>query len=651
MAIMGKCSMFKHDFKKSIRYQFLKDISIILLISTCVLSAVIAINVGTTLESALTSKGLSFASNIAKRNENALIMNGSTQLSTVYSELITDEEIIYTIIQDSNGKILTTQFESVNFKWPGLKDVLPMLSRDSELSDIIETIKKQVAVREITVPIMIGTDSLGKVSIGMSQHNIRQQIMKTALFVIALNLIVAFVLGGVLFIASKKTILDPIRELGHAAARLAKGDLSTQVTVKTRGELQMLVDGFNQMARDLEKTTVSRDYVDNIISSMLDTLIVVSSEGAIMRLNAAACLLLGYAETELIGRPLNTVIAGEPGDGAEEILETLAAGSVGTHERTYLAKDGRKVPVLFSASLMRDGQSTVQGVVCVAQDITDRKRAEAQLKSYSEELVEINEELKSFAYIVSHDLRAPLVNIRGFSQELDRAQREIELCFEKHLPVLEEAEKKRIAPLLQKDIPEALAFIGSSISRMDNLISAILKLSRAGRRKLMPEPLQMQDVVRGLLNMLAHQIESGNITVTVGELPDIIADRIAMEQIFGNLMDNAVKYVDPGRPGEIAVSAERSDGEIVFHVRDNGRGMAQEDIPRAFEIFRRVGKQDVPGEGMGLAYVRALVRSLGGRIWCESEPGIGTTFSFSIPNNDASGESRSERIPHSLLRG
>jgi signal transduction histidine kinase len=165
---------------------------------------------------------------------------------------------------------------------------------------------------------------------------------------------------------------------------------------------------------------------------------------------------------------------------------------------------------------------------------------------------------------------------------------------------------------------------------MDNQISAILKLSRAGRGKLDPEPLETRDFVRGMLDTLAHQIESGNIAVTVGDLPDLIADRTAMEQIFGNLLDNAVKYLEPGRPGAIAISADRSDREIVFHVRDNGRGIAKEDIPKAFEIFRRVGKQDMPGEGMGLAYVRALVRRLGGRIWCESELGKGSTFSFTI---------------------
>jgi signal transduction histidine kinase len=122
--------------------------------------------------------------------------------------------------------------------------------------------------------------------------------------------------------------------------------------------------------------------------------------------------------------------------------------------------------------------------------------------------------------------------------------------------------------------------------------------------------------------------------VTVRDLPDLVADRTSMEQIFGNLLDNAVKYLEPGRPGSIAVSAERGDGEIVFHIRDNGRGIAKEDISKAFEIFRRVGRQDVPGEGMGLSYVKTLIRNLGGRIWCESEPGKGTTFSFTIPAGD-----------------
>jgi len=424
----------------------------------------------------------------------------------------------------------------------------------------------------------------------------------------------------------------PIIELARAASRLAKGDLTTRVTGRSSGEVQLLIDSFNRMSEDLEKTTVSRDYVDNIIRSMIDTLIVVSPDGTITQVNAAVCALLAYEEKELVGHPIDVVMEKEPGESLSFIDEVITRGSIGNTERIYLTRNGQRVPVLFSASLMHDAHGEMQRIVCVAQDITGRKRDEERLKAYSADLQEINEELKSFAYIVSHDLRAPLVNIKGFSDELIHSIREIGPILEKYLDGFPLTEREKFSEVLKKDIPEALTFIGSSVSRMDNLINAILKLSRAGRRDLSPEHVSTQELIGSLVDTLTHQLGAKNARVTVQEgLPEVLADRTALGQIFGNLLDNAVKYLEPGRQGLIGVSAERMGREVVFHIRDNGRGMASEDIPRAFEIFRRVGRQDVPGEGMGLAYVKALVRLLGGRIWCESEPGKGTTFSFTIP--------------------
>jgi signal transduction histidine kinase len=267
----------------------------------------------------------------------------------------------------------------------------------------------------------------------------------------------------------------------------------------------------------------------------------------------------------------------------------------------------------------------------IAVDADDELgRLAASLNRMTTTLRNSNEDLRHFIYSISHDLRSPLVNIKGFSEELARSLREIEPCFQKHLSLLAEAERKNIVPILDKDIPEALLFIGSSVSRMDSLINAILKLSRAGGRKLNPEPVCVSDMVRTILRSLAHQIESGLVCVTVGNLPDVVADSTALEQIFGNLIDNAVKYLQPGRSGVIDIFSEWKKDELVFFIRDNGRGMASEDIPRAFEIFRRLGRQDVPGEGMGLAYVKILVRLHGGNIWCESEPGAGSTFCFTL---------------------
>jgi signal transduction histidine kinase len=261
-----------------------------------------------------------------------------------------------------------------------------------------------------------------------------------------------------------------------------------------------------------------------------------------------------------------------------------------------------------------------------------------QIQRYAEEMREQNEEMKSFTYIVSHDLRAPLVNIRGFSRELQRSLRDLAPALEQCLSGARGDRPARYAGIITRDIPESLRFIESSVARMDGMISAILQLSRMGRREMKPELVDTQDLVQSLLPTLAHRAHERRARVTVGRLPVVVADRTAMEQIMANLLDNALKYLEPGRDGAVEVLSERNERETVFRVRDNGRGMAPEDIPRAFELFQRVGKPDQPGHGMGLAYVKALVRRHGGRIWCESEPGAGTTFSFAIPARPEEGK-------------
>jgi PAS domain S-box-containing protein len=272
-------------------------------------------------------------------------------------------------------------------------------------------------------------------------------------------------------------------------------------------------------------------------------------------------------------------------------------------------------------------------------DITERKQAEEQLQRYAAELEQANEEVKQFAYIVSHDLRTPLVNLKGFTAELRFALEVIGGGMDTALPHLDEKQRQDVTMALQEDVPEALSFIESSVTSMDRFINALLKLSRLGHRELHPEPVDMDALVRATLQTLAHQIEERQVEVMVGPLPKVVADRTSMEQVMANLLDNAVKYLDLDRPGQIEITAERSHNETTFRIRDSGRGIAKEDMDKVFAPFRRIGRQDVPGEGMGLPYVQALVRRHGGRIWCVSEPGVGTTFSFTISNHIAEGGS------------
>ena len=248
------------------------------------------------------------------------------------------------------------------------------------------------------------------------------------------------------------------------------------------------------------------------------------------------------------------------------------------------------------------------------------------------DLTEANEEIQRFAYIVSHDLRAPLVNVMGFTAELDAVRKEVEAFMEK---VAKEApqlvsQDARIA--VETDLPEALDFIRSSTQRMDRLIAAILKLSREGRRVLTPEPIVMRDVIAQLEQNLTHQLDEEGAELVIEDMPDLVSDRVALEQIFGNLIENAVKYLDPTRPGRIIVRGQAEpDHMLRYEVADNGRGIDPRDHQRVFDLFRRAGTQDKSGEGIGLAHVRALVRRLGGSIHIESEPGKGSTFIVTLP--------------------
>jgi PAS domain S-box-containing protein len=267
----------------------------------------------------------------------------------------------------------------------------------------------------------------------------------------------------------------------------------------------------------------------------------------------------------------------------------------------------RAVPVI-------DADGSLREWVGVHTDITEQRDAEAELK-------ESNEEIQRYAYIVSHDLRAPLVNIMGFTGELEAVRDEI---------VAELGDNpKREA--IERDFVEAISFIKAAINKMDSLINAILRLSREGRRTFRPEALDMAQLLQGLADAQRHQADAVHAEVVIGEMPLLVADRLAVEQIFGNLIDNAIKYLAPGRPGRIEISGEKIGSRVRFEVRDNGRGIAPQDHARVFELFRRSGTQDKPGEGIGLAHVRTLVRSLGGRIDLASELGIGTTFIITMP--------------------
>ena len=263
---------------------------------------------------------------------------------------------------------------------------------------------------------------------------------------------------------------------------------------------------------------------------------------------------------------------------------------------------------------------------------------ESRVAERTVELARANEEIQRFAYIVSHDLRAPLVNIVGFTAELEASaqvlQRFISQAAAGQATAGQEepslASEARTAAA--DDLPEAIGFIRASTTKMDRLINAILKLSREGRRELRPKSIDLTAMFEAIAASVQHQLDLAGATIAIPHgMPTIFSDRLALEQVFGNLIDNAVKYLSRDRPGAIEIRASTQGDMVTVDVIDNGRGIAATDHERIFELFRRAGIQDVPGEGIGLAHVRALVRRLGGDITVSSDIGRGSRFHVKLP--------------------
>ncbi|MCD0419816.1 CHASE3 domain-containing protein [Rubrivivax sp. JA1024] len=280
---------------------------------------------------------------------------------------------------------------------------------------------------------------------------------------------------------------------------------------------------------------------------------------------------------------------------------------------------------------------------------------EATVQERTSDLREANEEIQRFAYIVSHDLRSPLVNIMGFTSELEELRSDIfrriatlsrEVAGKQSAanadsdgePELEPADRQ-----LSDDFTEALGFIKSSIGKMDRLISAILNLTREGRRQFQPVRIDTRELIENIASTVAHQAAEANAEIRIEPLPEIVSDRLALEQIFSNLIDNALKYLKNGVPGDIVIRGRQKLGFVIFEIADNGRGIDPKDHQRIFDLFRRAGTQDRPGQGIGLAHVRALVRRLGGTMSVSSALGEGSTFTITLPAKWTAKKSQEQR--------
>lgn len=266
-----------------------------------------------------------------------------------------------------------------------------------------------------------------------------------------------------------------------------------------------------------------------------------------------------------------------------------------------------------------------------AFDITERKAAERERERLLKELTARNKELQDIVFAASHDLKSPLVNIKGFAGELGRYCKDLQdLLMDQDITG---DAKERIAVLLEDYIPESVRFIDAGSKKMTALLDGLLRVSRVGSEDIVIAPLDMNRVIESVIAAIHFQIDNVRATVTADDLPKCLGDSEQISRVFANLLDNALKYLDRERKGVIHISAAVEDGECIYCVQDNGIGIASGHQEKVFEIFHRLHPTDpAGGEGLGLTIVSRILERHDGRIRVESKAGKGSRFFVALPS-------------------
>lgn len=342
----------------------------------------------------------------------------------------------------------------------------------------------------------------------------------------------------------------------------------------------------------------------------------------ILEVNSAFEKLTGWTAREVEGRTIRELLPEPPNDLIDTYGHIVRSGEPAHFEHVFGPLERHCELAVFSP---RPHQ-----LACVFHDITERKRAAQALEALNDQLEDKNKELNAIIHASSHDLRSPLVNIQGFSHELERTCGKLRDCVARtRIPP---DERERIETLLNVDFPECIHYILSGVAKMDRLLVGLLQLSRLERSTLEVVPLDMNETIRDILQTMEFQVKASGVSVYVTDLPPCMGDPTQINRVFSNLLDNAVKYLDPSRPGRICVEGTAQNGQAVYRIVDNGIGIPSEHHQRVFEIFHRLNsKTGVPGEGLGLTSVRRIVERHNGQIRVESEPGKGSTFCISLP--------------------
>lgn len=381
----------------------------------------------------------------------------------------------------------------------------------------------------------------------------------------------------------------------------------------------------------------SADHLKAIIENVVEGIITIDECGIIQSINPAALKIFGYTHDELLGKNVSMLMPTPYQENHDTYLsnyrETGVAKIISIGREVFgRRKNGEIFPMdLAVGEVNLPKQRLFTGIV---RDISERKNSEIQVRQLARSLQEKNQELESVVYIASHDMRSPLVNIQGFSIELSHSCRRLKHLMDK-LDVEDPVIRSELQAILADEIPESLEFIFAGVHKMDGLLTGFLKFSRLGRVSMEKRRLNLNPLVREVIAAMKFQIQQKNVQIELGQLPECFGDPSQLNQVFSNIIDNAIKYSHPDRPPHISIMSDSSlvGNEILVIVSDNGIGIREEHFEKIFDVFFRLVPHEGVGEGLGLAIAKRIIHRLGGRIWVESRFNEGSRFFIALPSD------------------
>lgn len=338
--------------------------------------------------------------------------------------------------------------------------------------------------------------------------------------------------------------------------------------------------------------------------------------------NKAYSIITGITRENAVGRLATEVYGTSEPPYLKEFSEVALSGQPTTFEIYYPPMEK-----FFFISVVSPEKNCF---ATVTTDITRQKRTERAMEVARKQLEAKNKELEQLVFVASHDLRSPLVNVDGFSRELEYSVHALTTSLEAD----DEATLKNRIKVEFPDMIKSIQRVRASARQMDNLLNALLKLSRIGRSALQIKTLDMNELLGHLALSFAFRLKEGGIKLTVEPLLPCLGDAVQVTQVFSNLIDNAIKYLDGNRPGVITLGCNIDGHRVKYSVEDNGLGIDPRHQEKIFELFNRIHQKDTDGEGIGLTMVRQILGRMNGIVTVESTLNSGSKFIVSLPTSE-----------------